>query len=87
MLHVLGNVPAGHQDMVNVDEKEWQVWEDRVHEPLKSLGCVLEAERHAEKLEEEEWCDDSRFGDVVWVHGYLVVPVDEVHLADDPAAM
>ena len=50
MLHVFGHVPVGHQDIVEVDKQERQVGEDCLHQPLKCLGCVLEAKRHAEEL-------------------------------------
>ena len=51
------------------------------------LGCVLEAERHAKELKKTERGDDSRLGNVDRMYGHLVVSTDEVHLAEDLAAM
>ena len=50
MVDVFSHVPVGHQDVVEVDKQERQVGEDCLHQPLKCLGCVLEAKRHAEEL-------------------------------------
>ena len=87
MLHVLGHVLTGHQNVGKVDEQEWQVDEDCIHHPLESLGRVLETKRHVEELEQTEQGDVGRLGDVIRMHGNLVVPADEVHLAEDLAAM
>ena len=50
MLHVFGHVPAGHQDVIEVDKQEKQDGEDCLHQPLKCLGCVLGAKRYVEEL-------------------------------------
>ena len=57
------------------------------NEPLECLRCVLEPERHAEELEQAEGSDDRHLGYVGLVHGHLMVPADEVHLAEHPEAM
>ena len=47
-----------------------------VHEALKRLCCITEAEGHPEELEESKGRGDSRLGDILWGHWDLVVGPD-----------
>ena len=57
---------------------------DTVHEPLESLCCIFQAERHAEKLKESKRRDDGRLGNGLTSHRDLVVPSHQVNLREDP---
>ena len=53
---------------------------------LEGLRGVAKAKWHSNEFEEAKWCDDCGLGDVVRVHGELVVRPDEVNLRKDSAA-
>ena len=44
---MLSFVATGDEDIIDVDEGEIQIPKDSVHESLKGLCCVFEAEGHA----------------------------------------
>ena len=50
MIGMVREVCAGHEDVIEVDEHEGNPAKDAVHQPLESLGGILEAEGHAKKL-------------------------------------
>ena len=58
---VLFGVPAGHQDVVNVDKCTVKALTDSVHQSLERLGRVLKAKWHPEKLEQPKWGDNGSF--------------------------
>jgi len=66
-------------DVIQIHEKERQVPQHRVHEPLECLRSVLQAEWHAQELERPERRDHRCRRDIQRVDGYLVVSTDEVH--------
>ena len=41
---------TGTEDIVEVDEREIKILEDRVHESLERLCCILYAEGNAEQF-------------------------------------
>ena len=79
---VLGVVSARHQDVIQVDEHEVEVLEDRIHKPLERLCRVLEAERHAEKFKKAKRGDDRCFRNVLGLDRDLMVAPDEVHFTE-----
>ena len=85
VLSVFGSVLACYQDVVQVHESIRKVSEYAIHEALEGLCRVLQAERHAEELEEAEGGDDGSFLDVLTAHGNLVVPFHHVDLGEDGA--
>ena len=82
-MFVFSGSPACHQDVVQVHEQEVQILEDGIHQTLKSLGGVLEPERHTEELKEPEQGDHCRLGDVVGVDRNLMITTDEVHFTEN----
>jgi len=87
MVEVGGKVGAGHEDVVQIDENERKVPEKMIHEALKGLCRVFQAERHGEELEEPKRRDDSRFGNILRSDGNLVIAFHKVELGEDVAAM
>jgi hypothetical protein len=45
---------AGNEDIIQVGEAEEKVFEDVIHETLKGLGCIPEAEGHERKFDTSE---------------------------------
>ena len=86
VLKVSRRIQADNEQIVQVHETEQQATKDLVHETLKRLRCVAEAERHADELEEAEGSDDSGLRDVVRVYGDLVVSPNEVDLGENRAS-
>ena len=87
MVEVGTAVRTGDQDVIQVDKTERETVEDPVHEPLEGLGGVPQTEGHPEELEQTKGGDDGGLGDVIGGHGDLVVPLKEVNLGEDGAAM
>ena len=77
---------ACNQDVVQVHEEEVQILEDGVHESLERLGGILKPEGHAKELKKSKWGDDCGLWNVLRVDWYLMVPSDEVNLAEDDLA-
>ena len=50
---------------------------------MERLRSVFETKRHTEEFEKSKRGDDGSLRNVVWVNGYLVIPSDQVHLAED----
>ena len=78
-------IPAENQD-VQVYEDAVDPFQNGVHQPLKSLSCILEAEGYSEKFKQAKRCDDSRLADVAFGYRNLVVASLQVHLGEDGAA-
>ena len=76
-------VLAGYKDVVKIDEHRRDITKDAIHQPLKGLCSILETEGHTEEFPEAKRCDDSRFGDILGCHWYLVVAADEVNFRED----
>ena len=70
MLVLIG---AGNQNVIQIDKDALQATQNAIHQALKRLGRVLEAEWHPQELEEAEWSDDRRLLDVLRRHGDLVI--------------
>ena len=79
---VVGVVSACHQNVVKVDEHEIKVLEDRIHKPLERLCSVLEAERHAEELEQTKRRDNRCLRNVLGPDWDLMVTTYEIHFAE-----
>ena len=75
VVHVSLLVRASHQNIVKVDKGEGDAAEDAVHQSLEGLCCVLQPERHPEKLEKTEGSDDGGLGDILGSHRNIQVPV------------
>jgi hypothetical protein len=58
-----------------------------IHQPLECLSCVHEAKRHEQVLKQTKRRQDGGFLDVCWIHGDLVVPLDQVNDGEKFAAM
>jgi hypothetical protein len=76
---------ASNKVIIQVSEHEWKVTKKVIHQPLECLSGVYKAKRHEKILKQTKRCDDRRFGDVDWVHGYLMVPFDQVNDREVPA--
>ena len=48
-----------NQNIIQVDEAEWQITKDSVHHPLKRLSSIPEAKRKAKKLKEAKSGEDG----------------------------
>ena len=69
-----GKIRAGDEDVVQVDEDEWQVYDQPVHHALEGVASVPEAKGHGKPLKQTKGGDDGGFGNVPLGHGDLVVP-------------
>jgi hypothetical protein len=69
---------AENEDVIEVHKNERKGTEEGVHEPLKHLSSIFEAERHEIKFEKSKWGDYCRLRNVVFAHGYLIVPFLEI---------
>ena len=81
---VFCSVLAGHQDVIHIYKHEIQTLADGVHEALKRLSCILEAEWHPEKFVEPKRCDDRSLGHILSSNWDLVVATHKVDLRKDP---
>ena len=86
MLQVGVHVRTGDEQVVQVDKAERQAAQYLIHEALEGLRGVAKAKWHSNEFEEAKWRDDCGLGDVVRVHGDLVVRPDEVNLRKYSAA-
>ena len=73
------------EQVVQVDKAEGQATQYLIHEALEGLRGVAKAKWHSNEFEEAKWCDDCGLGDVVRVHGDLMIRPDEVNLRKDGA--
>ena len=73
-----GQVGAGDEYVVDVDEDEVESAKNLVDEPLEGLCAVAEAVRHAQELERAERGCDRCFRDVFRGHRNLVERLDEI---------
>ena len=73
MHHVPSFGATGNEDVIDVNKGAVQASEDCVHEPLKGLCHVFEAERYSQKLPQAKKGDDSCLRDVIWMHRDLVI--------------
>ena len=67
---------AGDENVIQVDENKTILAEKAIHEPLKSLGYICQAERHGHILEKSERCNFSRLRDVCLSYRDLVIAFD-----------
>ena len=64
MGEVRGEVRAGHQNVIQVDENKRKILEKVIHKPLKRLGSVAETEGHLGELEKSKRSDDGCLRDI-----------------------
>ena len=64
MGEVRGEVRAGHQTVIQVDENKRKILEKVIHKPLKRLGSVAETEGHLGELEKSKRSDDGCLRDI-----------------------
>ena len=76
-----------HQDVVNVDINPLQATGDEIHETLKGLGRVAEAERHPCEFEEAERGDDGSERNCSIRQGDLMEGTHQVNFAEDCGTM
>ena len=79
--------PAGHQDVVEVDENKTKVLADGVHEALEGLGSIFEAERGSQEFVQPKGRYHCHLVDILGRHRDLVVTSDEVHLGENPTTV
>jgi len=87
VLEVLLGGGAEDKDVIQVYENERKGVEKGVHEALKGLGSIAEAERHEKEFKKAERGNDGGFADVGRVHGDLVVALLEVDFGENGGAM
>ena len=73
---VSGEVRTCHQNVVQVGEEKRKTTEKMVHEPLKSLSSVAEAERHFGELKTAKRSDNGRIGDISGGDRHLIIAFD-----------
>jgi hypothetical protein len=59
---------TGDDDVVQIRKAEVKARGDPVHQQLERVARVPKAKKHAEELEQPEWCRDGCRGDVGRVH-------------------
>ena len=70
---------AGNEDVIEIHEDgPLQATENSIHQPLERLRGVLEPEGHPQKLKQTKWRYNSRLGNILVCHWYLMVTADEI---------
>ena len=77
---------AEDEDVIQVGEGTLHSCQDTVHQLLEGVARVPDPKGHSCELEQAKGCGDCCFGEVLRVHGYLVVPFLQVNLGEDCAA-
>ena len=73
---VSGEVRTCHQNVVQVGEEKRKTTEKMVHEPLKSLSSIAEAERHFGELKTAKRSDNGCIGDISGGDRHLIIAFD-----------
>jgi hypothetical protein len=74
------------KDVVQVDEAVGQAIKNPIHHTLKSLGGIPQAKRHPQELEQAERCHNSRLGNIILIHRYLIISLNKVHFRKNRAS-
>ena len=72
-----------NQNIIQIYEKEVEILEYGIHEPLEGLGCIFKAEGHAKEFEQSKWRDHSSFWYLFRIDGHLVITSDQIDLAEN----
>ncbi len=80
MVEMLETVRAENEDVIEVSEGEGKGTEQGIHEALKRLSRVAQAERHVVEFEKSKLGDYRRFRDISWIYGNLEITFLEVKL-------
>ena len=80
MLLVLIRVLAGNEQVINISICKVETPQHLFDEALEGLSSILQSKRHAQEFELAEWCDNGSFGDVGWLHRYLVLREHQIKL-------
>ena len=83
MPEVLFRSGTGNKDIINVCVGERKTTENLVHESLKGLCCIPQAERHSHELKQTERCCDGGFWYIFGGYRNLVVCTHEVQFRED----
>ncbi len=73
---------AGDEEVIHVRMAKTETTENHIHEPLKGLCRVPEAEGHAHELEEAERGGECSLVDISRLHGDLMVGTYQVQLGE-----
>ena len=87
MLEVAAAVGAAHQVVVCERKAERKISKILVDEPLECLAGVAQPERHEIVLKKAKRGDDRRLRFVGFRYQHLVIPFDEIQLAEDCGAV
>ena len=71
------------EDVIDIGDAEEKIAEDGVYHPLKDSTSVAKAKTGVVEGVGAEGRGDGSLRDVVWVHGDLVVALQEVQLGED----
>ena len=83
VLEVLLERLRGDQDIVYIDIDSREVAEDLIHEPLKILPRILEAEGCAGENKQPKGGNDGGLFDVFIGDGDLMIPFHQIHLREE----
>jgi hypothetical protein len=67
-----------NEKVIKIDEKERKGTEKGIHETLKRLGSIFEAERHKVEFKKTKGSDYCCFWNVVFMHRYLIVTLFQI---------
>ena len=73
---------GGEEDVIDVGGTEGEIAEDGVYHPLKGSTSVTKAKTGVVECVDAEGSGDGGLWDVVWMHGDLVVALQEVQFGE-----
>ena len=71
------------KDIVDVADEKGEITEDITHHPLKGGPGVSEAEAGVVKCVCSKECGDGGLWNIGWIHGDLIVTLQEVQFQED----
>ena len=78
---------TGDQNVIQVGVREEKTMKDLIHEPLKGLCGVPQAEGHLQELKMSKGCCDGGLRDILRGDRDLVIGPNQINLRKDGAAM
>jgi hypothetical protein len=78
MLKVFLLVFAENENVIKVNENKRAGTENSIHEALKRLGCIFEAERHEFEFKKSKRSNYCRFRDILSIHWNLIIALFQI---------
>ena len=76
-----------NEDIIDVSDAELEIRQNAIHQALKGGAQISQGETGVVEGVSTKRSDDCRLWNVVWVDRNLVVPLQEIQLAEDANVM